>query len=185
MAVEGDKVYVSYATHIYQLNLANGVEQWRFPAEANNKVNYYAPVAVGKEGQQLLVGSYNHVFYSIPAGGAQTSWSFTEAKDRYIAKALVMDDLVYAGSADGNLYVLDLNGALRWKFTAGHAIWGPPATDGKTLYVASMDHHIYALDPQNGEQIWVTEDLGGQLVRNSGAEPQWCAVCRCVWRQNG
>ncbi|OGO36813.1 MAG: hypothetical protein A2W35_01935 [Chloroflexi bacterium RBG_16_57_11] len=165
VAVEGDTVYLSYATQIYQLNVEDGVEQWRFPAEPDNKIQYYAPVAVSEEGQpQVLVGSYNHVFYSIPAEGAQTSWSFSEAEDRYIAKALVMGDLVYVGSADGNLYAIGLDGTERWRFTTGHAIWGPPATDGKTLYVASMDHHIYALDPQSGEQIWATEDLGGQLV---------------------
>jgi outer membrane protein assembly factor BamB len=164
VAVEGETIYLSYATQIYQLNPTNGAEQWRFPAEADNKINYYAPVAVSEDGSQLFVGSYNHVFYGIPSGGAQSSWSFSEAKDRYIAKALVLGDLVYAGAADGNLYAIGLDGSLRWKFATGHAIWGAPATDGKVLYVASMDHHIYALDPQSGDQIWQTDDLGGQLV---------------------
>jgi outer membrane protein assembly factor BamB len=171
VTVQGDQVFVSYATQIYQLNLSNGVEQKRFPAEANNKVNYYAPVAVSEDGKQLFVGSYNHVFYSIPAGETQTGWEFSEAKDRYIAKALLMGDLIYAGSADGSLYALGLDGKLRWEFTTGHAIWSPPATDGKVLYVASMDHHIYAIDPQSGEQIWVTEDLGGQLVAMPALSP--------------
>jgi hypothetical protein len=57
VAVDGDTVYLSYATQIYQLNLASGAEQWRFPAEADNKINYYAPVVEVKEGQQLLVGA--------------------------------------------------------------------------------------------------------------------------------
>jgi outer membrane protein assembly factor BamB len=171
VAVDGDTVYLSYATQIYQLNLASGAEQWRFPAEADNKINYYAPVALSDDNQQLLVGSYNHVFYSIPSGGAQASWSFSEAEDRYIAKALVLGDQVFAGSADGNLYAMGLDGSTRWKFTAGHAIWGAPATDGKALYVASMDHHIYALNPQSGELIWPSDDLGGQLVAQPALSP--------------
>jgi outer membrane protein assembly factor BamB len=164
VVVEGDTAYLSYATQIYQIDLANGVERWRFPAEADNKINYYAPVVLSEDNEQLLVGSYNHTFYSILPGGAQTIWSFSEATDRYIAKARVLGDLVYAGAADGNLYAIGLNGALRWKFTTGHAIWGAPATDGEVLYLASMDHHIYALDPQTGDLIWQSADLGGQLV---------------------
>jgi outer membrane protein assembly factor BamB len=171
VAVEGDSVFLSYATQIYQLNLANGVEKGRFPAEGDNKINYYAPVVLSEDGKQLLVGSYNHSFYSFPIGDGPASWSFSEAEDRYIARALVLGDMVYAGSADGNLYAIGLNGTLRWKFTTGHAIWGPPVTDGETLYVASMDHHIYALDPQSGTQIWETEDLGGQLVAQPARSP--------------
>lgn len=170
VAVEGDAVYLSYATHIYQLNLADGIEKWRFPAEADNKINYYAPVALSED-DQLLVGSFNHIFYSIVPGGAQTNWSFAEAKDRYIAKALVQGDQVFAGSADGYLYALGLNGSLRWKFATGHAIWGAPVSDGKVLYVASMDHYIYAIDPQSGNLIWKTEDLGGQLVAQPALSP--------------
>lgn len=163
VTVEGDSVYLSYSTQIYQIGLENGLEKWRFPPEPNNKINYFAPVAISPD-EQMLVGSYNHNFYSIPVAGAQTNWSFEEAEDRYISKALVWDDQVFVGSADGTLYVLGLDGSLHWKYVTGHAIWGAPLSDGKAVYVASMDHSIYALDPQNGNLIWKTEDLGGQLV---------------------
>ena len=163
VTVEGDSVYLSYSTQIYQIGLTNGLEKWRFPAEPDNKISYYAPVAFFQDGQ-ILVGSYNHNFYGIPSGSAPANWSFEEAEDRYIGKALVLDDQVFAGSADGTLYVLGLDGSLRWKFITGHAIWGSPVSDGKAIYVASMDHYIYAIDPQSGKQIWKTEDLGGQLV---------------------
>jgi outer membrane protein assembly factor BamB len=169
VTVDGDTVYLSYTTQIYQLNMANCtpagcVEQWRFPAEPNNKINYYAPVAASEDGSQLFVGSYNHVFYGIPSGGTEAKWSFAEAKDRYISKALVIGDQIYVGSADGTLYSMGLDGSPRWQFATEHAIWGAPATDEKVLYVASMDHHIYKIDPKSGQQIWVTPDLGGQLV---------------------
>lgn len=163
VAVVGDSIYVSNATQIYQIGLADGLEKWRFPAEPDNKINFYAPVVLSQD-DQLLVGSYNHVFYSIQPGGGQTNWSFADAKDRYITKALVTGDQIFVGSADSNLYSLGLNGSLRWQFVTGHAIWGAPVSDGKAIYVASMDHYIYALDPQSGDLIWKTEDLGGQLV---------------------
>lgn len=163
VTVEGDSAYLSYGTQIYQIGLVDGREKSRLPSEADNKINYYAPVAFSQDGQ-TLVGSYNHSFYSFPPGGAQHNWSFSEAEDRYISKALVQEDQIFVGSSDGNLYALGLNGSLRWKFAAEHAIWGTPVSDGKTIYAASMDHYIYALNPQTGELIWKTEDVGGQMV---------------------
>jgi outer membrane protein assembly factor BamB len=163
VSVVDGSVYLSNGTQIFQVDLASGLEKWRFPAEANNKVNYYAPVVLSQD-DQLLVGSYNHAFYSIQPGGAQTNWSFEEAEDRYINQALLLGDQVFAGSADGNLYALDLKGSLRWSYATEAAIWGSPVSDGEVIYVASMDHYIYALDPQTGDLIWKTEDLGGQLV---------------------
>ena len=163
VSVNSDMVYLSYASHIYEIGLSNGVEKWRYPAEPENKLSFYAPAALSEDGQ-ILAGSYNHVFYSIAQGGAQANWSFTESKDRYIGKALVLGDQVFAGSADGNLYVMGLNGNPRWQYATGHAIWGTPVSDGKAVYVASMDHHIYAFNPRSGELIWKTEDLGGQIV---------------------
>jgi outer membrane protein assembly factor BamB len=163
VTVKGDSAYLSYGTQVYQIGLADGVEKARIPSETNPKTNFFAPVAFSEDGQ-ILVGSYNHSFYSFPPGGAQASWTFSEAKDRYISEALVQGDQIFAGSADGNLYTLGLDGSLRWKFAAEHAIWGSPVSDGKTIFVASMDHYIYALNPQNGAQIWKTDDVGGQMV---------------------
>jgi outer membrane protein assembly factor BamB len=170
VAVVNDSIYLSNGVQIYQVDPSNGLEKWRFPAEANNKVNYFAPVLLSQD-DQLLVGSYDHNFYSIQPGGVQTNWSFEEAEDRYISEALLLGDTIFAGSADGNLYALDLNGNLRWSFETEHAIWGSPVSNGEVIYVASMDHYIYALDPQSGDLIWKTEDLGGQLVAQPALSP--------------
>jgi outer membrane protein assembly factor BamB len=170
VSVAGDTVYLSNGPQIYQIDLERGLEKWRFPEKADNKTSYYAPVVLTQD-DQLLVGSYNHNFYSIQAGGAQINWLFEEAEDRYISKALLLNSQVFVGSADGNLYVLDLEGNLRWSFTTEAAIWGSPISDGEVIYVASMDHYIYAFDPQSGDLIWKTEDLGGQLVASPALSP--------------
>ncbi len=60
-------------------------------------------------------------------------------------------------------YALDLNGNLLWKFETGEPIWATPTTDGKFVYVASMDHHVYALDPATGQEQWKT-DMGAAII---------------------
>lgn len=161
---DGQTVYVSYSSHVYQVNLANGSEIGRFPLEPKGKTTFYAPPAVTEDGN-LLLGGYDFVFYSVKPGSEQANWIFDEAKDRYVGGALIEGDLVFAPSADGHLFALRRStGEKVWEFLAEHALWGRPAFDGERLYVASMDHHVYALDPDTGEEIWKTEDLGGQIV---------------------
>ena len=44
-----------------------------------------------------------------------------------------------------------------WRFSAGGRITASPAVDDAHLYVASWDHHLYALDRSTGRPVWKTE----------------------------
>ena len=159
-----DTIFVSYSTEVYQLNPATGAELWRYPKEPNSKTQFYAPPVVAENGD-VLIGGYDHVFYSLKPGSDQPNWTFNGAKDRFIAGALVANDLVYAPSADNHLYALNLaDGSKRWEFVSDHALWATPVVVGDLLYLAATDHHVYALNPLNGELVWETDDLGGQMV---------------------
>lgn len=121
---------------------------------------YAAPVLVG---DQLIVGDYRNVLHSLnPQTGAE-KWSFSQAKGRWIASPLVVKDIIVAPCADHFLYALDLNGNLLWKFETGQPIWATPSTDGNLVYVASMDHSVYALDVASGDERW-KKDLGAAIV---------------------
>ena len=81
--------------------------------------------------------------------------------------------LVFIGSYDKSVYALDINGKLRWKFTAGERTsaalimsegrnafsntkrsWKEmPQLKNPTIYCASYDNHLYALDI-NGTTLW-------------------------------
>jgi outer membrane protein assembly factor BamB len=61
---------------------------------------------------------------------------------------------------------------LRWTFESEQALWAKPLTDGKRIYIASMDHHIYALDPENGDEVWKTEDLKGAVMSSFVLSPE-------------
>ena len=51
-------------------------------------------------------------------------------------------------------------GAVRWTNEAGGQIKGGLAIAGRTVYVGSYDHHVYAFDARNGALQWRT---GAQL----------------------
>ncbi|MFM8320410.1 MAG: PQQ-binding-like beta-propeller repeat protein [Chloroflexota bacterium] len=158
----GSPIYLASGAHIYTVD-ASGVQQGIVPVTADAKVHFFAPPAEAPDGS-LIGGSYDHKLYSMQLGSDQQNWVFAEARDRYVASPLIVNDLVLAPNADGNLYALGLDGALRWKFTAEHGFWATPLLDGQTLYAASKDHRIYALELSSGRALWETEDLGGEIV---------------------
>jgi outer membrane protein assembly factor BamB len=170
---DGGEAYVSFTNQIYRVDLQNGAETWRFAADPEPKVNFYAPPAISEDGN-LLVGTYNFLFYNInPEANPPVVWSFSEAKDRYIASPLIMGDLVYAPSADGYLYALRLqDGGKAKEFKAEHSLWSTPVTDGENLIVASMDHHVYSLDPVTLQPVWESDDLGGPIVAAPALSPE-------------
>jgi len=152
---ESDMIYVSFNSFVHAVN-GDGTVAWVYPAEADrNRVFYAAPAVMG---DQVFVGDFKNVFYSLNRQTGAENWTFTEAKDRYIGKPLAVESqgLVLAPNADHNLYALNGSGQLQWKFTTGDPIWAQPVTDGDRAYAASMDGYLYAIDLNGGSQIWST-----------------------------
>jgi outer membrane protein assembly factor BamB len=59
----------------------------------------------------------------------------------------VAGGVVYAGSADGNLYALDAaTGARLWSAATGGSVYASPAVTNGTVYVGSTDGNVYAYD---------------------------------------
>ena len=82
-------------------------------------------------------------------------------------------------SADeGGLVLVNINrvtrlndvGTARWEFpSAGDQsqamqFYAPPALTEDVVYVGGFDHKVYALDHENGLEIWVSDDLGDRII---------------------
>jgi hypothetical protein len=69
------------------------------------------------------------------ANGIEVRWTLATI-GRMPSSPAVVDDTVFVGSLDGNLYALDTeNGTEKWRFTIGDQIWSSPAvaTDCSSL----------------------------------------------------
>lgn len=64
------------------------------------------------------------------------------------------DGTIYVCSGDNNLYAINLDGTIKWKFQTGDHIGSSPtvSSDG-TIYFGSYDNKLYAID-QNGIKKW-------------------------------
>ncbi len=110
--------------------------------------------------------------------------------DRVIGQTTIGDDKLFSGDEYG-VFALDLseeNPNVLWEFSTGHGVWARPLYISQTsvenelcanidtsweidwniaptLFAASLDKQLYAIDPENGEQRWSLE-LGGAVAGN-------------------
>jgi outer membrane protein assembly factor BamB len=163
--VDQDTAYLAYNTHVYAVNAVNGNEIWRYPAQANAKITFYASPVLTSD-KQLIVGGYDYVIHSLNASNGTEKWAFSNAKNRFIGTPMVTDSTIYASNSDNSLYALGLQGNLLWSFKTEGELWAQPVIDpdGSKLYISSLDHYLYAIDT-NGQLLWKTkESLGGAIV---------------------
>ncbi len=161
--ISGDEnsVYAAYGNEVYSLRLKDGSLNWSYPEKIEAQKTFYANPAIN--GSNIIVGDYKNVLSAVNIKTGALVWTFEQAKNRYIGGATVVQDTILAPNADHNLYALDLDGNLKWKFTARQALWSTPIVRDNVVFLSSMDHYLYAIDLTSGEKIWEV-DLGGAIV---------------------
>ncbi len=162
VTTDGETAYVAMASHVYAVQVSNGMERWRFPEKPDAKKTFFAAPTLTADGQ-LIVGGYDRILYSLSPSNGSVNWTFEDSKDHWIGSAVAGDDMIFAPSADYNLYALNMQGKLVWKFTAEQALWGQPVIDGTNVYFGSMDHKVYALNMATGKLVWSSE-LNGSIL---------------------
>ena len=168
--VDGDVVYVAYQTQVYALDLKDGDEIWKFPRKADNGQSFYSAPVLTEDGQ-LLAGSYGNVFYSLDPENGEENWRNEEVKNYWIGSPLAFDGEIFAPSGDHNLYTLDPeDGSQEEIFITDEALWAAPITDSKNIYLAGMDHTLYALPISGRKPVW-TFPLNGAVVNSPALSP--------------
>lgn len=67
---------------------------------------------------------------------------------------VVCDNRIVAGSTNGAVYCLDMNGKLLWQFKTTNGFEAPALLlDGK-VYIGNLDGTLYALDLKTGKKVW-------------------------------
>lgn len=94
----------------------------------------------------------------------ETVWEFQTEQWVDTAPAVV-EDVVYFGSYDGNLYATNATtGSEIWRMSTNNPILSSPAVSGNTVYVGGMDGTLYALDRETGENRWNYDARGSVLA---------------------
>ena len=176
---DGDSILLTYNNKITMIDSGNGqpvrlrnadgeirVDEegkariWEFsgPEDAPNQF-FSKPLRLDED--NLLVLSNTERLYEVNLARADAL--LEEGKElpgRVLASPLLGEELVYVG-AERTLLALERDShQLRWSFETGQSIWSQPLLLDGMLLFTSLDHNLYALDPQDGAEIWRL-DLGG------------------------
>ena len=162
IAADSTYAYVAGGPYVYAVNLQTGAQAWRFPDKGTPATPFFATPVLTSDGQ-LIVGGYDKKLYSLNPQTGKSTWTFTGARDRWIAGALVTNGTIYAPNADYNLYALDLKGNQLWSFAADQSIWGTPVTDGTNVYFGTLGKKVYAVNIQSHQQVWM-QTLDGAIL---------------------
>jgi eukaryotic-like serine/threonine-protein kinase len=159
LAASGDAAYLANGSIVYAVRLSDGQQLWSFPEKPSTKLIFYANPVLTSDGQ-LLVGSSggDRSLFLIDAGTGKETWSFSDAQDHWVASPLVVGQIVYAPNADGNLYIFDLSipgtEKLIGTVQLEGRLWAQPTTDGQLIFVTSLNHKVFAVDPQKKSVVW-------------------------------
>ena len=169
LSSDGKMLYVSDQSYLFAVDPGSGSIQWKYPQKPDQNTTFFAAPAISNG--WLFAGDYNNVTFGFKLEGLDLTnpiptWSFTthQGKGRIIGSPLVVDGTVLVPSTDFSLYALNAaDGTLKWSFKARNSLWATPASDGKLVFQAGMDHYLYALDLSTGAKKWEI-DLGGPIL---------------------
>jgi eukaryotic-like serine/threonine-protein kinase len=107
----------------------------------------------------VFIAGYNGEVDAYTLNTLEYRWSFPQKGisnlKPIIGSIVVVDNTLYFGCTDGNVYGLDAaTGNRRWQFTTGGEIWSTPAIANNTLYIGSFDKKIYAVDIPGQTKKW-------------------------------
>jgi outer membrane protein assembly factor BamB len=170
MTISGDRIYVANGPAVHALDLQSGRQLWRFPAQAERGLTMFATPAISEDGI-LVFGAYDNQIYAIDTETGSTTWSqpYDQPEDRIVAGSLIVEDLVFTPTAGGRLFALDIQtGHPAWPEPfqpeeVSDPLWSTPLLVEERVYLASLDHHVYALD-LSGRLIWESDELSSAIL---------------------
>lgn len=126
---------------------------------------YYADAAFNADQTVMYIGTYDGIIHAFNVDNGKELWRFNVPLPGGPVSAAIQstaavgsDGTIYVGTHDKNLYALNKDGTLKWKFTAGY--WfeynAPKIGPDGNIYVSNDDRFLYVLSP-SGALKWAYE----------------------------
>lgn len=158
----GSLVRLRNADGEIRLDEQGNARLWDFrgPQEAPNQF-FSSPVVVDET--TLLIPTHTERLFEVDLPTARTSnGEGLVLSGQVVSDALWHDDTLYVGE-ERELVALDVDsGAERWSIETGQSVWSKPMVVDGVMYFTSLDHFLYAVDPQSGDILWQL-DLEGAV----------------------
>ena len=157
-----------------------GQIKWRTLYDEETTTPVYSTLTLGPNNSGLF-GTWDGRLVAINTDDGSEQWSYPLDEGPIIGGVAfvtntAVDSLwkhrIYVGSSTGILFALSLSEVdqpptVLWEFQTQNKIWGTPLvhahptiTDQGILIIGSMDHNVYAINSETGEELWKFETTG-------------------------
>jgi outer membrane protein assembly factor BamB len=184
---------MAYNDRIILVNAANGLQiemkdedgsvvvdnegktvKWQLTGEQNAPANFFAtPVLLDEN--TLIAATYEGKLLRVDVQDASVKSSSTLMTGQLIAGGgctgnciltdlLLQDDTLYVAGLNHDVFAVEPSDlTVRWTFPTEHGVWSKPVAGDGVVYFTSMDHFLYGVDIDTGEELWKL-DLGGAIA---------------------
>jgi len=147
--IDNKIIFGSRNGDLYAINRTNGKNIWHINL---HQQKVYPSVDIIRS--RVVVAADNQC-YAIDATDGSIKWTFTTDGGMIVSPPRVVDNTVFCGSTDTNIYVLTAeDGKLIWKNNTGWGILNTPTYSDNVVYVGSLDNRLYAFNAENGKMLW-------------------------------
>jgi outer membrane protein assembly factor BamB len=170
--------YLAHTNVVYAVDVKTGAKLWSFTGDKSGFLNsnpslFVTTPVVTEDGLVILLDSGNkHLMYAVDSNDVDqenktpnVKWRFSKVGGHWVAAPLIVGNRLFAPNSDGKVYVLDLTDgksekdaiqAIPLSKSEGQTdrLWAQPVTDGKRLFVTSLDHRIFAIDLETYQVLW-------------------------------
>lgn len=165
IAASDDTVYLAANEQVFALDVESGDELWAFPDESDREIGpFYATPLL--ENETVVVGGFGDgKLYTLSQSDGGQNWA-VETDASIVEGAVSTNGKVVVGNNEGEVYLIDTETQQEQMILqAKKPIWAVPLVDevNGRIYIAAMDHRLYAVDLESGEQLWSFK-AGGALA---------------------
>ena len=157
-----------------------GQIKWRTLYDEETTTPVYSTLTLGPNNSALF-GTWDGRLVAVDTDDGSERWSYPLDEGPIIGGVAFITNTndksgwkhrIYAGTSNGTLFALNLSEVdqtptILWEFPTQNKIWGTPLihthpqkTDHGILIIGSMDHNVYALNSDTGEELWQFETKG-------------------------
>ncbi|GAB5490241.1 MAG: hypothetical protein Phog2KO_04560 [Phototrophicaceae bacterium] len=115
----------------------------------------------------FLFPTYNNRILEVDLNApAVATTNIIELTDGVIADVVVTGDLIYVPYRSQDVVALDSETYEEiWRFDTVEGVWAAPLLADGVLYIASINHKLYAVDALTGQSLWAEPvDLDGAIA---------------------
>ncbi|MFA5857874.1 MAG: PQQ-binding-like beta-propeller repeat protein [Elusimicrobiota bacterium] len=157
VAENGNLIYFTADKKLYAIDKSTGGVVWAYTVKS--LWNASEPV-VTSDGTGLIIGTSDGQVVRLNTAAGTKVWEYQTGKEigcslpyrsagvsAVMSSPLIVNNMVYVGSNDGNVYALDAGtGEKKWGYTLGVPVVSKPVVEGDKVVIAATDGNIYTLE---------------------------------------